>query len=90
MTQLDPVKYVARTRFTCEISDPPKTQKIDLNDAFRLLSEIGLKAEVTRLDASEVHQLVILRDDFMRAAYASNRPHRRTRKPKPTTQKELV
>lgn len=90
MTQLDPVKYVARTLFTCEVSAPPKTQKIDLNDAFRLLSEIGLRAAETFLGAAEVHQLVILRDDFMRAAYASNRPHRKTRKPKPTTQKELV
>lgn len=66
----------------------PATKKIDLNEAFGLLAEIGQWVEVCT--TSQVQQLVILRDTFMRTAYATNRPHRRTRPPKPTTKKELV
>jgi hypothetical protein len=74
------------THFSCEILAKPRG-KIDLDEAHDIVQTIETWRNTLAFRSwpGGAGQLVILRDTFMRAAYASNRPHRKTRAAKPTS-----
>lgn len=72
------------THFSCEILGKPKISRIDLDEAHEVVQTLETWRNTLKYRSwpGGAKQLVLLRDTFMRAAYASNRPHRKNSKPR--------